>query len=1120
VKLIQDSFQLSPSDLVNHLGCKHLTELNRQIALGNRRKPDWNDPALAILHKKGLEHEEAYLNSLKDQHLKIIDLSEKGFDSTMQAMKDGYDVIFQARLKEDQWGGIADFLIRKPGESSLGEYYYEVEDTKLAQATKAGTILQLCVYSEIISKIQYKPPVSMYVVKPGTNFPKDPYRYADYQYYYQSVKHRFEDVILSGSQETYPIPVEKCSICQFWKECDDRWHEDDDLSLIAGLRRDNRKVLEQEGIQTLEGFASRDKPLNSRPKIGAIETFEKLYSQAKVQLKGRKENKNVYELLGIEEKRGLNRLPEPTDHDLYFDIEGDHYYEDGGLEYLFGVVYRNQENQLTYKKFWCENRKSEKDAFIELLKFFKARWEENPDMHIYHYGHYEPSAIKRLASRHAILEKEVDDFLRSHKFVNLFSVIKESLQASVESYSLKDLEKFTEYLRSADLRAASAARRSFSAALELGQINNLKEEIRPLIDDYNRDDCLATEELHRWIEGIFQDEKDNGKEITRPKYEDTDASDQVKARDQKAIDLYIALTENISLERSERNQHDQAKWLLAHMVAYHRREERSNAWEFHHLNNMELDELLYERKAISYLKIEKDISEGKKILHQYRFPAQEISLKPGDTLKAIKGETVGSIHSINKESLVISKNNKSEQIHPDAVIENNYIPSAVLENALHDLAEDVIQSDFEISNHYSIAKDILMSQRPEFNSEQDLRLRRDGESLVDAGIRLANDLKNSYLPIQGPPGTGKSYTGAHIIIDLVQKGKKVGITAVGHSVIRGLIDKVLDLASEQGVVVECVHKTTKNNEREGLTFQSDNGRAIKALNDAKVVGGTAFLWARQEAIDCMDYLFIDEAGQMSLAYVLAISRSAKSVILLGDPQQLEQPQKGAHPEGADVSALEHILMGKKTMPPEKGLFLDTTWRLNPEICAFTSEIYYEGRLLPEENTSKQVIKSSSRFKGQGLFFVPVEHEGNRNKAVEEVEEICTIVEEILRDAIWLDRNGIEHRLATDDILIVAPYNAQVNALSEVLPDIKVGTVDKFQGKEAPVVIYSMASSSPEEAPRGMSFLYDPNRLNVATSRAQCICILVSSPNLFEPECKTIDQMSWANGLCKYFAQSK
>jgi len=389
---------------------------------------------------------------------------------------------------------------------------------------------------------------------------------------------------------------------------------------------------------------------------------------------------------------------------------------------------------------------------------------------------------------------------------------------------------------------------------------------------------------------------------------------------------------------------------------------------------------------------------------------------------------------------------------------------------------------------------------------------------VDGAIRLSLGLDKSVLAIQGPPGTGKTYTGAKMIIALVTAGKKVGITAVSHKVIRNLFDKVSELSKDQTPKIGFVHKVTDKSETlpDGIIEVTKSADAIASLQHGKVVGGTAWLWADNNSADTLDYLFVDEAGQMSLSQVLAASRAAKNLILLGDPQQLEQPQKGSHPEGSDIAALTYLLDGHKTMPLDKGLFLGVTRRLHPKICAFTSELFYEGRLQSLAGLEKQTIWGHPRFKGAGLFYEPVAHRGNQDKSKEEVLAIATIVGELTAPGItWTNAMGEKSNLSKDDILIVAPYNAQVSALREKLPGMKIGTVDKFQGQEAPVVIYSMTSSSPEDAPRGMSFLYNPNRLNVATSRAKCMCILVASPLLLEPECHTIEQMRWANALCRF-----
>jgi superfamily I DNA and/or RNA helicase len=360
-----------------------------------------------------------------------------------------------------------------------------------------------------------------------------------------------------------------------------------------------------------------------------------------------------------------------------------------------------------------------------------------------------------------------------------------------------------------------------------------------------------------------------------------------------------------------------------------------------------------------------------------------------------------------------------------------------------------------------------------------------------------------------------------MIREAVQRGLRVGVTAVSHKVIRNLLEATLQAAKEMNLGINCAHKVSdKSREAGPIEELVDNGAFIERISSgaAHVAGGTAWFWARPEAHEAVDILFVDEAGQMSLAYVLAASTGAKTTVLLGDPQQLEQPQQASHPDGTDVSALEYLLDGRETIEEHRGIFMPETHRLAPSICKFTSELFYDGRLRSRAGLEQQRLEGTERFDGAGLWMVQVTHRGNQNSSTEEADVAAEIVSILLRDgAQWIDNNTTPHRLRPEDILVVAPYNAQVAKLADKLQPrgIRVGTVDKFQGQEAPVVIYSMATSTPEDAPRGMEFLYSLNRLNVATSRARCACILIASPRLLEPECKSPRQMQLANALCRY-----
>jgi uncharacterized protein len=417
---------------------------------------------------------------------------------------------------------------------------------------------------------------------------------------------------------------------------------------------------------------------------------------------------------------------------------------------------------------------------------------------------------------------------------------------------------------------------------------------------------------------------------------------------------------------------------------------------------------------------------------------------------------------------------------------------------------------------YQAARDLLLRERPRVGGQP---LHREGETTVDAAVRLCAHLAAGILPIQGPPGAGKTYTGARMICELVRRGKTVGITANSHKVIRNLIDATIKAADELGVELQCCHKADEvEDPQHRLAFAESNEDLFAALRDGTAVGGgTAWLWSRPDAFETVDVLFVDEAAQMSLANVLAVSRAAKAVVLLGDPQQLDQPMQGSHPDGTDVSALDHILGGERTIPVDKGLFLEETWRLHPAICAYTSELFYDGKLRSKGGLEKQVVKGSGPIRGAGLYFLPVAHSGNQNCSLEEAQAIASLVRAILAsNSTWVDREEREKPLTLDDMMIITPYNAQVFEIQRCLPGARVGTVDKFQGQEAPIAIYSTATSSHADAPRGMEFLYSLNRLNVATSRAKCASIIVSSPSILEAECRTPRQIQLANAFCRYF----
>jgi len=1130
-----ENLNLFASDLQNFLACKRITFLDHEVAKGNLKKPDYNSPSAAILQKLGNEHEENYIKHLESQGRQVIRLekrddSKRAHDETVNAMKAGYDIIAQPRMNLGKWGGYADILIKRNGTSKLGGYYYEVQDTKLSQTTKAATILQLSLYTEMVNAIQGPFAKVIGVIKPGDPFEKEELKIAEFEAYYRFIKKQFEDIMEEGIEEAYPLPVEKCSICPWWKSCRGKWLADDHLSLVAGLQRSHTKILNEHGIETVEGYAKEPKSIPEKPSTGSLETYDKLHGQAKVQVEGRSK-KDYYELRQEwfrkteenTEDKGLNKLPPPNDGDIYFDFEGDHFYPGGGLEYLFGYTLFNPSSKAhEYHKKWALDRTEEKTAFEDFMKFLASHEKSYPDFHIYHFAPYEPAAIARLASRHALNEVEVDDLLRKKKFVDLHRVIKESMQVAVERYSLKDLEAFAGFTRTLDLQTASEARRKLGAALNLDMLDRITEEDKNAVEEYNKDDCLATLKLHQWLEDIFQKEKDLYG-FSRPELVEGEVSEKIRDREQRALDLYDALLNELPEDKESDDY--KAKWLLLNSISYYRREERMGWFEFYRLRKLQPDELIEEKGAVAYLIYLETLPKKpreRNPVHRYSFPQQEVAsdfTKIGTSVVDTDSLFAGTIKGYDGQKRWIDISTKDENFKRTLTIQADVSSlmnqNISLEKSLHSYVEYVTSNGFT-GNHQCVHH-LLLRQAPALENEDSFLQRKAGEDLKDYTYSTLKKMDQSVLPIQGPPGSGKTYLGALMIMRLVNDGKKIGVCALSHRAIQNVIEKVKEHAKDEKLKIEAIHYNSRTMDApDDYEIVSNKQKAVQEVMNGKLTGGTVYFWASDSLDQQLDYLFIDEAGQLSLNQIISAAKAAKNLVLLGDPQQLEQPQQGAHPENSDISGLQHLLGDEDTIASDKGIFLDTTWRLPESICQFTSTLYYDGKLQSHSDTSNQNLTGSKQFPNPGLYYVPVSHDGKQNQSEEEIEVVEKIIDQLLKEKCnWTDREGKRHLLTKKDFRVVAPYNVQVDALKDRLPDVQVGTVDKFQGQEAPIVIYSMTSSSCEEAPRGMGFLLDPHRMNVATSRAQCLSILVANEKLFEPECHSIDQMRMANGMCMY-----
>ncbi|HEV2399370.1 MAG TPA: AAA domain-containing protein [Candidatus Sulfotelmatobacter sp.] len=760
------------------------------------------------------------------------------------------------------------------------------------------------------------------------------------------------------------------------------------------------------------------------------------------------------------------------------------------------------------------------------------RWAQDPAMHIYHYASYEPTAIKRLAGRHNTCVDEVDELLRAGVFVDLYRAVRQALRASVESYSIKSLEPLYAFARAVPLRQANQALQSYEAAFALGDPRELRDFLNT-IEGYNRDDCLSALRLRDWLEARREDlEKQIGQKLRRPEVKSGKPGIELAAQIDEAAELKARLIYPLPANENEWTDEHRARWLVAQLLEWHRREEKSAWWEYYRLCELSDDELLEDNDALGGLVYVGEVARIKKsVVYRYQFPPQDHSIDRAlDVRDPRTKKGVGVILAIDERerTIDIKRSAQAQVPHPTALVPFNFIDSKVLSDSILHLGQHVADHGFHGDAPFRAATDLLLRSRPLALEDPLQSLVGEDGKLTEAAIRLVRTLAEqpSVLPIQGPPGTGKTYTGARMILELVKQGRRVGITAVSHKVISNILREVCSSADENDIRVAAIQKANEEDAcQHTMVAQAKDNRAVLdglTSGRANVAGGTIWLWARGEMANSVDVLFVDEAGQMSLANVLAIAQAATSIVLLGDPQQLEQPQRGVHPAGADASALGHLLNGRATIGTNDGVFLMETRRLHQDICAFTSTLFYDGRLNARPENRTQRLNAKEALNGTGFRLVPVNHLGNRNESREEAEKIASMVHELVTGkATWTDKKGKNHALTLDHILIVSPYNAQVSALAERLPvGARIGTVDKFQGQEAPVVFFSMATSSPADAPRGMEFLYSLNRLNVATSRAQCVAILVASPALFQLQCKTPRQMELANAFCRYLEVSK
>jgi len=1092
MQLRDDQLWLSPSDLSAHVACPYLTRLELEAARKERSRPHGREELADLVAKKGDEHEAAFLADLQAEGRQVVEIPFDDHDfarahvATEAAMRAGADVIYQATFAREGWRGRADFLIRvDEPESNLGPWSYEVWDTKLARSAKPAAVLQLTLYSEEVARIQGRLPERLHVV-PGTRI-VETYRPGDFAAFLRTAQTRLR-TYLDQLPETYPWPCGHCSRCDYIPVCRTRWEDDDHLTLVASIRRDHVEKLNGVGVHTLEGLAESP-PALTVPRVAAP-MLATLRDQADLQLHRRRTGELTRHLLEPETERGLGLLPPPSPADLFFDMEGDPFFEAaGGLEFLFGVLAGRPDGETDYTAIRARDRQTERQAFERFIDLVHERLREHPDLHVYHYAAYEPATLSRLMGAHATREAEVDDLLRREILVDLFQVVRQGLRAGVRSYSLKEIEQFF-FTRQANVKSGDDAVLSFERYLENGDESLLAD-----IEAYNEEDCLATLQLRDWLlEQREQAQVQFGVEIPfRPPPEARKQQEDTAAELSETARLRDAL-----LSGAERGDD---RWLLAQLLDYHRREARPAWWWFFRRRAMVDEQLLEDGEAIAGL--EWDDAEpavvSKSLEYRFTFPPQQHRFDPGDggSDPAEDGTGWTVVEVENELGVIRLKRGKAlrDRRLPTALVPTGPYDTTTQRAALRRLAASVLAGD----GRYPALRGLIRRDLP-------LGGARVQRMELDEQRALAVALDRTHLFVQGPPGSGKTYRGARLITALIRAGKRVGVASQSHKAIHNLLDEVERAAAEEGLRFQGL-KQGEEFESRGFIRKGEKGEYTEP--EFALIAGTSWLFTREELDGTLDVLVIDEAGQISLADALAMGTAAESVILLGDPLQLAQVSQGVHPPGSGASVLEHLLAEAGTIPEDRGIFLTQTRRMHPEVCRYVSEAFYEGRLdaIPE-------CARRSTSLGVGIRWLPVEHNGDRVESAQEADAIAAEIRRVVTGT-FTDAKGTRP-LRPSDVMVVAPYNAQVRLLTERLDDdIEIGTVDKFQGREAPVVFYSMTTSTGEDVPHGLEFLFSRHRLNVAISRAQCLAYLVCSPRLLDVNCRTIEQMRLANALCQF-----
>ncbi len=1139
---------ISPSDLRLASACEFQLVRELDVALGRAERVAVEDDRMARrVIELGNAHEQRELRLLAQEHPgRVVQLPRPEYTlagltdaaaTTLDTLRSDAEVVYQATFFDGGFVGHADFLER----TCEG---WLVTDTKLARSDSVPALLQIAAYAAALAEADVPAaPTARLVLGSGA---VSEHPLADIVPAYRArrsrldavlAEHRADDAAAAWGDPRW-LACGRCDVCAAEAE------RVRDVLLVAGVRLPTRRRLVEAGITTIDELAASQGPVADV----RDSTLARLRAQARLQLAAEADPTGAvaYE---VTDPAVLHRMPAPSQGDIFFDFEGDPLWSEPGsgvwgLEYLFGLVEVDGVDVAggeppRFRTFWAHDRAEEKRALVDFVAYLAARRRRWPDLHVYHYAPYEPSALLRLAARHGVCEDEIDQLLRDGVFVDLYAVVRASVLVSQRSYSIKKLEPLYMADRSGEVTRADESIVVYHEFIDARIAGRVREADRLLADiaAYNEDDCVSTLRLRDWLRARVSGDEPAAEPGRPPE----PLPLAVSEHRQRLIGLEARLRALIAdVKPHERTAEQQAVALVAASLLFHAREDKPFWWR--HFDRLRTPVGDWVSEPGVFVVDGCEVVEGwhrasarqrpRRIVRLSGEPMGGVLLGPGVTVSAVYRDPPpagvptqpGHLHARSSATIRIldateslAPNGRTHQVltleelqpkdgddhahEPVALVPSGVIATTKIDDALAEIAEDVLAGYPELPRRAGI--DLLLRRPPRLRSGGSLPPVGAGpDRFVDAITSAVLDLDASSLAVQGPPGTGKTHVGARVVATLVREhGWRVGVSAQSHAAVENLLTAIV----AAGVPSELVGKRAVDTEDPTWT---DVGSAdgldefVSGHDAGYVVGGTAWDLCHEGRVGrgSLDLLVIDEAGQFSLAKTLAASVAAERMLLLGDPQQLPQVSQGSHPDPVDASALGWLIGDAAVLPPTHGYFLETTWRMHPELTAPVSRLAYAGRLRSEEE-----VTAARALDGipPGLHIREVEHHDNATHSPEEADVVLALARDLLGRTWTAPDEPTAARgraLEQADLCVITPYNAQVALLRAVfdeagLTDVPIGTVDRFQGRQAVVVLVSMAASAHADVSRGIGFLLDRHRLNVAISRGQWAAYLVRSAAL-------------------------